>query len=83
MIESLKPWSKLKHDNIVPLYGVCGPSIRAYPGIVVPYYENGNVIQYLRKNPDVAVTTLLVDIMCALSFGTFTIIADGQHLPFR
>ena len=78
MIKTLKPWSRLKHDNIVPLYGICGPNIRVYPGIVVPHYENGNVIQFLRKNSNFAVTTLLVDIMSGLSYVHSLGIAHGE-----
>ncbi|KIK40942.1 hypothetical protein CY34DRAFT_806667 [Suillus luteus UH-Slu-Lm8-n1] len=50
-------WAKLKHDNILTIYGVItnlGPI-----HIVSTWQENGNVLEYRIKNPDVNPLTLL------------------------
>ena len=41
---------QFKHGNILPLYGV--PTAVPDLCLVFPWYENGNIIDYLRKNPD-------------------------------
>ena len=41
----------LEHCNIVPLYGVS--TTVADFCLVSPWYENGNIMEYLKKNPDV------------------------------
>ena len=41
----------LQHCNIVPLYGVS--TTVADFCLVSPWYENGNIMEYLKKNPDV------------------------------
>jgi len=46
--EAIHKWAKLKHINIQPLYGIVanmGPFIH----IVSPWQDNGNLIEYLRK----------------------------------
>lgn len=50
-------WEKLKHDNILAIYGVItnlGPI-----HIVSTWQENGNVLEYRTKNPDINPLTLL------------------------
>lgn len=50
-------WAKLKHDNILTIYGVItnlGPI-----HIVSTWQENGNVLEYRIKNPDINPLTLL------------------------
>ncbi|KAG1837703.1 kinase-like domain-containing protein [Suillus subalutaceus] len=49
-------WEKLKHDNILTIYGVItnlGPI-----HIVSTWQENGNVLEYRTKNPDINPLTL-------------------------
>ena len=41
---------RLKHDNIRPFYGVS--TIDSDFCLVFPWYENGNIIEYLNKRPD-------------------------------
>lgn len=41
---------QLNHDNIVPFYGV-STTISNFC-LVFPWYENGNVVDYLKKEPD-------------------------------
>jgi len=40
-----------EHKNILPFYGVS----TAVPGfcLVFPWYSNGNIMEYLKKNPGI------------------------------
>ena len=40
---------QLKHDNILPFYGVS--TTASDLSLVFPWYRNGNINQYLEKNP--------------------------------
>ncbi|KAG8700534.1 hypothetical protein FRC08_004648, partial [Ceratobasidium sp. 394] len=42
-------WSKAKHDNVQPLLGVI--LFQGCLGMVSPWMENGNLEEYIRKNP--------------------------------
>jgi len=42
---------QLKHDNIFPLYGVS--TTIADLCLVSPWYENGNITDYLKKKSDI------------------------------
>ena len=39
---------QLEHNNILPFYGVSTTDFC----LVFPWYENGNIMDYLKKNPD-------------------------------
>lgn len=41
----------LEHGNIVPFYGVS--TTVAVICLVSPWYENGNIVDYLKRKPDV------------------------------
>lgn len=41
---------QLDHDNILPFYGV-STSLANFC-LVYPWYENGKIMDYLKKNPD-------------------------------
>jgi len=43
--------NQLEHGNIIPCYGVS--TTVADICLVYPWYENGNIADYLKKNPDV------------------------------
>ncbi|KAG6843681.1 hypothetical protein H0H87_001661, partial [Tephrocybe sp. NHM501043] len=46
------PWAQISHENILPFYGIFrleDGSERL--GIVSPFLENGNVVEFLRRNP--------------------------------
>lgn len=44
-------WPRLHHPNVLPIYGV---SMTAFPFCVVsPWMENGNILDYTRKYPEV------------------------------
>ena len=42
---------QLEHDNIIPFYGVSA-DVSDFC-LVFPWYENGNIVDYLSKRPDV------------------------------
>jgi len=41
---------QLEHENILPFYGVS--TTISDLCMVFPWYENGNIMEYLRKKPD-------------------------------
>lgn len=49
-LRQLDHWAKTRHPNIVPLRGVV-LRIGNIPSLVIPYYKNGNVMNYLLRNP--------------------------------
>ena len=55
---------RLKHDNIRPFYGVS--TIASDFCLVFPWYENGNIIEYLKKRPGANRFVLV----CTLKRGT-------------
>ncbi|KAG6809011.1 hypothetical protein H0H92_001984 [Tricholoma furcatifolium] len=67
-------WTLLKHENVLPLHGVCtipnynesGPFNRF--GLVSPIMENGNIIDFLDKNPSVDRRFLILDVAAGLSY---------------
>ena len=42
---------QLKHDNILPFYGVS--TTVADLCLVFPWYGNGNIMDYLKEKPDI------------------------------
>jgi serine/threonine protein kinase len=61
------------HENIVPLLGVAPlnetPSeIMMFPGIVLPYFKNGDARTYAFENPSVNLTSILIDILNGLIY---------------
>jgi len=48
---------QLEHGNILPFYGVSA-AITDFC-LVFPWYENGNIMEYLKGNPDVSRFTLV------------------------
>jgi len=42
---------QVEHDNVLPFYGV-STTVSNFC-LVFPWYRNGNIMDYLRKNPDV------------------------------
>ncbi|KAG8897174.1 hypothetical protein FRB99_008387, partial [Tulasnella sp. 403] len=56
-------WKNLKHDHITPFLGYLKSRNDVIPGdnpiLVSPYYANGNLVNYLRSNPNADVFALL------------------------
>ncbi|KIM86395.1 hypothetical protein PILCRDRAFT_816351 [Piloderma croceum F 1598] len=53
LLQEARIWSKLNHPNIAPFYGVYyGIGRKFAPCLVSPYFQHGDVEQYLKRNPD-------------------------------
>lgn len=70
----LNIWKRLKHKNVVPLYGTCSDFGR-YTSLVCPWYENGSLHHYIRRKhlPDGTLSVserlrLLSEIACGLGY---------------
>jgi len=48
--ETVVLMKQLEHGNILPFYGVSTPV--ADFCLVFPWYENGNIVEYLKRKPD-------------------------------
>lgn len=46
----LAAWAPLRHENIVPLLGICTLPSKNLPSMCSPYYANGNIGHYLEKD---------------------------------
>ncbi|TFK51372.1 kinase-like protein, partial [Heliocybe sulcata] len=60
-------WVKMRHRNVLPCYGLCrnfGP----FPGLVIPFCEGGNILQYLSRHPAMDRVQLLVSISAGLRY---------------
>ncbi|KAG8937703.1 hypothetical protein FRC03_007920 [Tulasnella sp. 419] len=60
-------WRTLQHPNVVPLSGYF-MSPNGSPILVSPCYKNGNIIQYLVKNPSSDRFSLALDIVNGLEY---------------
>ncbi|KZT30230.1 kinase-like protein [Neolentinus lepideus HHB14362 ss-1] len=57
----------MNHRNVLQCYGLCwnfGP----FPGLVIPFCENGNILQYLSRHPDVDRVQLLIEVSAGLQY---------------
>ncbi|KAF9450209.1 kinase-like protein [Macrolepiota fuliginosa MF-IS2] len=62
-------WGQLKHPNILPFYGIHIHEVRRSRfGLVSPWMENGNVVNYLKQNPHVPRLPLIHDIASGLQY---------------
>ncbi|KAF9509408.1 hypothetical protein BS47DRAFT_1412576, partial [Hydnum rufescens UP504] len=59
-------WKSLNHPNIVPLLGAV--SGRLGPGLVSPWYSHSNVLQYIRRFPNVQREPLCEDVASGLRY---------------
>ncbi|KAG8919378.1 hypothetical protein FRC02_001714 [Tulasnella sp. 418] len=50
LLREMLIWSKLQHGNIVPFLGYAFDGDR--PCMISPWYENGDVIKYVRQHPE-------------------------------
>lgn len=50
----VRVWTKLSHPNVTPFYGFCTDIGRPeIPSLVSPLYEHGNIMHYLKTNPNI------------------------------
>ncbi|CAE6437241.1 unnamed protein product [Rhizoctonia solani] len=59
-------WRRLEHKNILRFYGICyiGPRLFA----VAPWAEGGNLLTFIRKNPDCDRMRLLSEVASGLKY---------------
>ena len=43
-------WKQLRHKNLLQFYGAC---VTDQFGMVSPWLNNGNIVAFTRKNPEV------------------------------
>lgn len=58
-------WKNLGHENVLPFYGVETSIFEV--ALVYEWAENGNIVEYLKSNPD-ALRSELVIILCSFSY---------------
>jgi len=76
MRREARNWTTLQEYNtngeyIVPLLGFCQPKPDECPGLVSPWFEEGDLYAYLRAKPETSIIErlrFLVDIVSALKF---------------
>ncbi|TDL24396.1 kinase-like protein [Rickenella mellea] len=62
-------WRQLKHPNILPFLGVFkGDGSFDHLCLISPWMDGGNVIEYLKRNPDVHRLPLLTDVLNGLAY---------------
>ncbi|KXN87457.1 Protein sevenless [Leucoagaricus sp. SymC.cos] len=59
-------WAKLHHPYIVPFYGIIFE--REFPGLVMPYYKNGDLTEFLRKYPQTDILDLITQVAAGLEY---------------
>ncbi|KAF9442882.1 kinase-like protein [Macrolepiota fuliginosa MF-IS2] len=65
-MRELRSWHKLQHPHIVQIHGMIIEHKR--PGLVMPYYKHGHLMQYLRKNPRVDKLELISQAAAGLEY---------------
>ncbi|KXN87300.1 Serine/threonine-protein kinase HT1 [Leucoagaricus sp. SymC.cos] len=60
-------WSQLSHPNVLPFYGIYCPDGNQV-ALVSPWMEEGNICDYLKRNPAVPRLPLVLDILEGLSY---------------
>ncbi|KAF5351141.1 hypothetical protein D9756_008335 [Leucocoprinus leucothites] len=62
-------WGQLSHPNILPFYGIHINELKRNRfGLVSPWMENGNVVNYLKHNPNASRIILIHDIASGLQY---------------
>ncbi|KAJ3564018.1 hypothetical protein NP233_g8566 [Leucocoprinus birnbaumii] len=65
-------WSYLRHPNIVPFWGIYYPKgtsgRRRRICLVSPWMENGNLVYFLRENPDASPAPFIHDVAKGLAY---------------
>ncbi|KAJ8515889.1 hypothetical protein ONZ45_g6752 [Pleurotus djamor] len=59
-------WSRIAHPHVLPFYGACLEAAR--PFMVTRYCENGNALEYLRRNPDTSRIRMLHEVSLGMTY---------------
>jgi hypothetical protein len=65
----LKVWGRLKHDCILPLWGVAN-DFGPYPAMICPWIDNGTLTGFLERRQDMLSSEdkfALVSLLCGVS----------------
>ncbi|OCB89172.1 kinase-like protein [Sanghuangporus baumii] len=60
-------WKPLEHPNVLPFLGICTdgfPSI----GLVSPFMDNGNMLSYIKRKPDIDKLEIVAQICSGLGY---------------
>ncbi|KAL5497896.1 hypothetical protein ACEPAH_2827 [Sanghuangporus vaninii] len=60
-------WKPLEHPNVLPFLGICTddfPSI----GLVSPFMDNGNMLNYIKRKPDIDKLEIVAQICSGLAY---------------
>jgi len=69
MKRELELWSKVHHVNIIPLIGIARIDWDSnMPAFVSPWMQEGNVMDFIKKNPSFPVTGFLIGIINGLHY---------------
>ncbi|EIW73818.1 kinase-like protein, partial [Coniophora puteana RWD-64-598 SS2] len=66
-VKTIVVWSHLRHPNILPFYGTFQKNDSEI-SFIAPLFVNGNICEYMKHNPDVASTPLILDVARGLNF---------------
>ncbi|KAG9085918.1 hypothetical protein FS749_004009 [Ceratobasidium sp. UAMH 11750] len=69
-------WSKLRHPNVADLYGLV--QFRDRVGVVSPWMENGNIMQYIKTRPATNRYSLCAQIARGLDYLHATRVVHGD-----
>lgn len=64
LIKEARIWETLNHPNVLPFFGLSYDAERR-PALISPWMENGNVLEYMRRNPD----TSRIQLISGIAFG--------------
>ena len=70
MDRELETWRKLRHPQILPLYGICcNPGWEvATPALIAPWMEFGDSESYLKRFPNARRMPLVQDVVAGLEY---------------
>ncbi|EEB93254.1 hypothetical protein MPER_08119 [Moniliophthora perniciosa FA553] len=61
-------WTQLNHANVVPLFGVNTTLFSPGFCLISPWYSNGNIVSYLKENPEHDKLNAIYDIAAGLTY---------------
>ena len=67
---------QLEHRNILPFYGV-STAVAGFC-LVFPWYENGNIMEYLKRKPDVS-RSALVSTFENASYSRYLLVSTNSY----
>ncbi|KAG6845132.1 hypothetical protein H0H87_000368 [Tephrocybe sp. NHM501043] len=67
LVREIVPWAQLRHPNVLLFHGLCRLPNRGL-GFVSAYLEHGNIIEFLKKNPDADRIAMILGIALGMAF---------------